>query len=182
MPQTDAPVPNAERMFGKFYGSDKSWIECEGISLMMISANLRNKDAVYRHRKWFDYRGLHPVVCTYLFAHRFDQAYRAATAKAFDCKAGPYQGAFGIGKAAREAKEEERKPERNERAKQKRAEIKAWKEAGEPEFVGPPKPPKPPVVVPIVPLSLNIFEHSEKRAIWMLRQKKLLRARRSARL
>lgn len=55
-----------------FFGSDLplNLLEVKGIK---IDPELRVGEATLMRKRWFDYRGMHPVLATYLYAHHYEQ-------------------------------------------------------------------------------------------------------------
>lgn len=58
-----------------FYGSELTDEECDAIGLKNIKPKYIKKEAMLYSKKWFDYRRMHPVKATYLFAHYYTQAF-----------------------------------------------------------------------------------------------------------
>ncbi|MEZ2310876.1 hypothetical protein AB6809_29950 [Paraburkholderia sp. RCC_158] len=69
-----------------FYGSELTVADCEMLALTRVDPALRVAESLLFTRKWFDYRGHHPVQATYLFAHEYAQAVRRAYAQQKDVR------------------------------------------------------------------------------------------------
>lgn len=67
-----------------YFGSSLTTEECERIALLRIAPVYRETEAELFTLKWFDYRHLHPVKATYLFAHLYEKAIRDIHAKTKD--------------------------------------------------------------------------------------------------
>lgn len=64
-----------------FYGSNYTDEEYDAIGLRYIKTKYIRKEAMLYTRKWFDYRRMHPVKATYLFAHHYTAAFGRMMAK-----------------------------------------------------------------------------------------------------
>lgn len=71
------------------YGLDKSLDECDEI-YWHLDAKVRKDDTYLFTLKWFDYRFMHSVHATYLFADAYRTAYREAFKVNFDHERGEY--------------------------------------------------------------------------------------------
>lgn len=58
-----------------FYGSDLGLVEYERIAQNISDKVLKIEDSLF-NSKWFDYRPYHYVAATYLFAHKYDLAFK----------------------------------------------------------------------------------------------------------
>lgn len=65
------------------FGLDKSLDECDNIFWVWLEKYRREENMLFSS-KWFDYRELHVVHATYLFADAYRRAYKEAFARAFD--------------------------------------------------------------------------------------------------
>lgn len=68
----------------EFFGKNLTTAECERLVLTRVPPENRALEARLYEKKWFDYRGMHPVVATYLFAHLYVEAARRMFAKTRD--------------------------------------------------------------------------------------------------
>lgn len=55
----------------EYYGQHFNHIDCEILALARIPTAYRKREAALLRTKWFDYRLLHPVKATYLYAHYY---------------------------------------------------------------------------------------------------------------
>ena len=88
-----------------FFGQDLSDDECEGLMLERFGSG----DRVFKKRfkrelnlmqtKWFDYRILHPVIATYLFAWEYTKVYQRYYAMTIDYGKSAYVRGFKGGDA-----------------------------------------------------------------------------------
>jgi hypothetical protein len=60
-----------------YLGHDLTAADCELLSFARVGRAHRERESTLFHRKWYDYRHLHPVKATYLFAHRYEECVRA---------------------------------------------------------------------------------------------------------
>jgi hypothetical protein len=67
-----------------YFGSNLSNIELDVLALKHVKPELRGLEAGLYQTKWFDYRHLHPVSATYLFAHHYQEQVRVIYAKTRD--------------------------------------------------------------------------------------------------
>lgn len=72
-----------------FLGKDKDVVECETLMLSVPRKILEGEVSLFA-TKWFDYRRLHPVQATYLFAHHYEVAYRRSYAMTRDVVAAEF--------------------------------------------------------------------------------------------
>lgn len=70
----------------EFFGSDLSADDCDLLALAHIPAEARKDEASLFDRKWFDYRHLHPVQATYLYAAQYQKAIEAIYAETKDIR------------------------------------------------------------------------------------------------
>lgn len=69
------------------FGLDLSVDECEWLMFSFQRKDwVKHERQLFTH-KWFDYRFMHPVHATYLYAHEYRKAYRAAFARNIDKRA-----------------------------------------------------------------------------------------------
>lgn len=64
-----------EQTHGTFFGSSLTKEDCEVFSIAFVDRKLLKKEPELYGTKWFDYRELHPVMATYLFAHHYNKAF-----------------------------------------------------------------------------------------------------------
>jgi hypothetical protein len=69
-----------------YYGSELTVADCEMLALSRVGPALRVAESLLFTRKWFDYRALHPVQSTYLFAHEYAEAVRRAYGRQKDMR------------------------------------------------------------------------------------------------
>lgn len=67
-----------------FYGDSLTPDDCEAIVFAKIPVEVRVPEAEVMSQRWFDYRRMHPVHATYLWAHLYTGAVRDAYAKTKD--------------------------------------------------------------------------------------------------
>jgi hypothetical protein len=60
-----------------FRGDKLTVADCELLAFARIGRAHRERESYLFTTKWFDYRHLHPVKATYLFAHRYEECVRA---------------------------------------------------------------------------------------------------------
>lgn len=77
-----------------YYGSDFSFEECEAVGLLRVNPKLWKGEAGLFKSKWFDYRDLHPVKATYLFANMYSRAYRRLMCRRVGIEKGQYHKGF----------------------------------------------------------------------------------------
>lgn len=78
-----------------FYGQELSYQECEVVMLQQdFPAKLYQGESDLFQTKWWDYRSLHPVKATYLFAHHYRKSYRYMTQRRDDVDKGQYVRGF----------------------------------------------------------------------------------------
>jgi len=86
--------------FGSFFGDDLTDFQCEVLQIERFGNNQRAFRKHFRlelqlfQSKWFDYRLLHPVMATYLYAAEFIRAYRRYYSMTIDCEKGQYVKGF----------------------------------------------------------------------------------------
>lgn len=95
------PDQEALEYFGPFIGSELTDAECHDLGFSRLKRKAyKGREAFLYRVKWFDYRTLHPVKATYLFAHMFIEEYRAAYKLRIDVDRGnyvrPYKGTGDI--------------------------------------------------------------------------------------
>ncbi|KVH05377.1 hypothetical protein WS84_27985 [Burkholderia anthina] len=73
-------------MLHEFFGQSLTPADCEMLALSRIAPSSRAVEALLFLRKWFDYRHLHPVQATYLFAHEYHDAIKRAYARQKDIR------------------------------------------------------------------------------------------------
>jgi len=94
---------------GDFYGKDLTDAECEAMFIERFGAGERafkkhfKKELQLFQSKWFDYRVLHPIVATYLYAAEFRRAYKKYYSMTIDHEKSQYMMGFR-GEDAWEAK------------------------------------------------------------------------------
>jgi len=74
----EIPAPKLTQWFGLFFGSGMTFHECEVLVFQHIPDHLRREEPTLRRSCWYDYRRLHPVQATHLFAHHYNLAYGRA--------------------------------------------------------------------------------------------------------
>lgn len=90
---------------GDFYGSTLTDAECERLLIERFGAGDRafkkhfKKELQLYQTKWFDYRLLHPVVATYLYAAEFQRTFKKYYAKTIDHEKAQYMKGFSGGDA-----------------------------------------------------------------------------------
>jgi hypothetical protein len=67
-----------------FIGENLSDQECDTIALSRFKHTLFKDEAQRQQDCWFDYRFMHPILRTYLFAHYYQRAYKATYEKYID--------------------------------------------------------------------------------------------------
>lgn len=67
-----------------YLGASLTWDDCEMLALARISEPHRREEPSLFATKWFDYRHLHPVSATYMFAARYAEAVREIYAQTKD--------------------------------------------------------------------------------------------------
>jgi hypothetical protein len=84
-------------LFGEFFGHDLEQAALDEIAkTTLASAGLRESPGLFQ-TKWFDYRRLHPVLATYLFAHFYSRAYRRMMVRRVGIERGLYMRGFSGG-------------------------------------------------------------------------------------
>lgn len=78
----------------EFFGADLSRERCEALAIEKIDRRLLKEERALKDMRWFDYRWLHPVKATYLFAHHYSNAYRLMSERRFDAERAPYVKGF----------------------------------------------------------------------------------------
>lgn len=73
-------------IFPDYYGAVFPDELCEKLAIARIEQPLRSKEQALFKTKWFDYRGLHPVKATYLFAELYKQQFKKAWEKFKDIR------------------------------------------------------------------------------------------------
>jgi len=68
----------------EYHGSSLTWDDYEMLALARISEPHRRDETALFQTKWFDYRHLHPVAATYMYADRYAQAVRDIFAQTKD--------------------------------------------------------------------------------------------------
>jgi hypothetical protein len=79
-------VISFEETFGKFFGAEVGFEDCEVLAVQHIDHKILQAEARLYGYKWFDYRPMHPTVATYLMAHHYNRAYGNFMAVGFDMK------------------------------------------------------------------------------------------------
>ncbi len=69
---------------GSFFGGDLSFNDCEVLMVQNIPATDRATETALYGNKWYDYRGIHPMIATYYFAECYKQAYKSFMRVAYD--------------------------------------------------------------------------------------------------
>lgn len=80
-----------KRFFGQFFGADLGRDACDVLAIQHIPAKLRAEEPELYGKKWFDYRRMHPVIATYLFAHQYSEAYSRMTVAVEDFERGKFK-------------------------------------------------------------------------------------------
>jgi hypothetical protein len=81
--------------FGNYFGSDLTTQDCERIFLQSnLPISLAKTEAGMMRVKWFDYREIHYVKATYLFASLYRRAYQSMTGKVIDSDRAPFVRGF----------------------------------------------------------------------------------------
>lgn len=75
-----------EATHGAFFGSQLDRHQCEILAIAKIDQRLLAVESRLYQYKWFDYRGLHPTMATYLLAHHYNRSYGAFMSEAKDYK------------------------------------------------------------------------------------------------
>lgn len=76
--------PPIETIFGPFFGAALDPVSCDALAIGKIDRKLLTGEARLYQFKWFDYRPLHPVMATYLFAAAYNRAYGDFMGECFD--------------------------------------------------------------------------------------------------
>jgi len=92
----------------EFFGQTLSLVENEVIAIGKVDPKLLKLEAGLYETKWWDYRHLHPVTATYLFAHEYNKAYQFIVKRCRDVERGAYMKGFK-GKDIFEVKQVKRK-------------------------------------------------------------------------
>lgn len=85
---------------GEFFGQDLSDREAEILQIERFGGNERvfkkhfKKELRLYQTKWFDYRVLHPVVATYLYAAEYRRLYKKYFSMTVDCEKAKYVRGF----------------------------------------------------------------------------------------
>ena len=85
---------------GSFYGSDLTDLEAEKLFIERFGGGERafkthfRKELKLRDKKWYDYRTMHPVVATYLYAAEYRRVYRSYYSKTVDFQRAMYVKGF----------------------------------------------------------------------------------------
>ncbi|MFT4064250.1 hypothetical protein [Paraburkholderia sp.] len=104
MTQPAITEPKLTEWFGEFFGHDLSFLHCEVAAIQNIDGKLLKKEPELLGLKWFDYRRMHPVKATYLFAKCYERAYQDFMRMTKDHERGRYMKPFK-GQDFMEAKE-----------------------------------------------------------------------------
>jgi hypothetical protein len=86
-----SPIKLREIDMEEFFGSDLCDLDCEALMIEKFGVGERAFKAHFKlelslfQTKWFDYRLMHPVTATYLYAHEFVKSYRRYYAMTIDC-------------------------------------------------------------------------------------------------
>jgi hypothetical protein len=67
-----------------YFGSSLNHLDCEMLSHARIRPELRVRESALQQTKWFDYRRIHPVKATYLYAAHYQDAVQALYARTKD--------------------------------------------------------------------------------------------------
>jgi hypothetical protein len=81
-------------LFGSFYGHDFSSEECDRRGLLYIDSKLFRGEPELINKRWFDYRFMHPIKATYLFAFYYRNAYRKFFKQTADIREAKQKGGF----------------------------------------------------------------------------------------
>jgi len=85
------PTSESDSPFGNYFGSEFSSQQCELIFLgSEIPLSFAQNENALMNVKWFDYRDMHYVKATYLFAKFYRQAYQRMTEKVIDFERAPF--------------------------------------------------------------------------------------------
>jgi len=68
----------------RYFGQDLNHLDCEMLAVARIRPELRAREAELLKTKWFDYRRLHPVKATYLYAARYQEVVQMMYARTKD--------------------------------------------------------------------------------------------------
>lgn len=81
--------------FGDYFGHDLTYEQCDTIFLQSdIAMSFAKNETALMKSKWFDYRSLHYVKATYLFAHFYRLNYQKMTAQVIDFERAPFVRGF----------------------------------------------------------------------------------------
>lgn len=69
------------------FGVDTPILECDALAMQCVRKDWQGYERGLFTSKWFDYRFMHPVHATYLYAHEWQIAHRQAFGRTFDRKA-----------------------------------------------------------------------------------------------
>lgn len=72
----------------EFFGRDWSCEECEWVALQVIDVKYHRKEGMLYRSKFWDYKMLHPIQATLLFAEHYKDALKMAISKQHDYYAG----------------------------------------------------------------------------------------------
>lgn len=78
----------------EIFGQDLDLIGYEVLAMQNIDPKYLKLDAGLFESKWWDYRSLHPVAATYLFAHEYNKAYQFIVKRCRDLERGQYMKGF----------------------------------------------------------------------------------------
>lgn len=78
----------------EFFGHDRGLVECEVLAIKSVDPRFLKLEAELFESKWWDYRRLHPVIATYLFAHEYNNAYQWIVKRCRDIERGQYMKGF----------------------------------------------------------------------------------------
>lgn len=79
---------------GEYFGCELDFIHCEALMLAKIPPAQLEVELERMQTKWWDYRNLHPVKATYLFAHHYNLAYKAVVQMSRDVERGAHMKAW----------------------------------------------------------------------------------------
>lgn len=78
----------------EIFGMNRGTVEYEVTAISKIKPELLKLEAELFDSKWWDYRALHPVAATYLFAHEYNKAYQFIVKRCRDLERGQYMKGF----------------------------------------------------------------------------------------
>lgn len=77
-------------MLAEFPGFDMSLEDCELNAVKFISPKLLAREVELMHKKWFDYRFMHPTMATMYFAECYRNAFKMISMVRYDASRGQY--------------------------------------------------------------------------------------------